>query len=345
MKIGLYTDPHLSQTSSIIVGKSGDFSGRLTNLIESFEWMNEFFKGHDCQEIFCLGDMTDKPNLTAEEITALSLCHVEDHHLIVGNHCRSDKDGRINSLSMLKHIYYEPQILDYDGFKILILPFNSTPYNLDDYGHVDLILSHNDLKGYDFGRGHVSEVGYEMEDILNHCDLFINGHLHNGAWLVQDRVINLGQVSGMNFSSCNGQWEPSVGVFDTETRKLELFENPKGYRFKKLEFKTLASLKSYLDNLPCIGRYVLQVKILGDFAGNARKLLDQCDKVAASRILTVSTKEGSRPSKNLKDEVKIDDGSVYDKLREFVKIQNPSKYSIDKLNEIINKMERKEGSD
>ena len=352
MKIGLYADPHISQTSSIIVGKSGDFSGRLTNLINSFKWMNRFFKEKGCAMVVCLGDMTDKPTLTAEEITALSCCGVENHHLLVGNHCRADKDGKINSLSIFKNIYYEPTILEVPGFyshdretvRILVLPYNSTPVDLTQFkDSVDVILSHNDIKGYDFG-GHVSEVGYEIEDILSKCKLFINGHLHNGAWLIQDRVVNLGQLSGMNFSSCGGQWEPSVGILDTDTLTLEIHENPYAYRFKKEEFSTLTKLKSYLDNLPESGEYVLQARVPDTIAQKSRKLIDQCSKVVASRVLTSQTKsKKSSPTK--RDEIKLDKSSVYDKLRGFVTSQNPSKYSIEKINEIIDQMEMKEGAD
>lgn len=350
MKIGLYADVHLSMTSSIIVGRSGEFSGRLNNIIESCKWMNHLFKDQDCNLVVCLGDLTDKTSLSAEEITALSQCGLEDHHFIVGNHCRSDKNGEINSLSLFKNTYYEPCLIEIPGgrdnevFKILILPYNSTPVDLSQFSDgVDVILSHNDIKGYDFG-GHVSEAGYEIEDILSKCKLFINGHLHNGAWLIQDRIVNLGQISGMNFSSCGGQWEPSVGILDTDTLTLEIHENPYAYRFKKEEFSTLTKLKSYLDNLPESGEYVLQARVPDTIAQKSRKLIDQCSKVVASRVLTSQTKsKKSSPTK--RDEIKLDKSSVYDKLRGFVTSQNPSKYSIEKINEIIDQMEMKEGAD
>lgn len=350
MLIGLYADPHISQTSSIIVGRSGEFSGRLNNIIESCRWMNRLFKDQDCKLVFCLGDLTDKTSLSAEEITALSQCGLEDHHFIVGNHCRSDKNGEVNSLSLFKHTYYEPQIIEIPSqreigshTRILILPYNSTPIDLDKFdGKVDIILSHNDIKGYDFG-GHVSEVGYEIETILDKCKLFINGHLHNGGWLIKDRVVNLGQLSGMNFSSCGGQWEPSVGILDTENMSLTLYENPVAYRFKKEEFTTLTSLKSYLDNLPNVGQYVLRVRVPDSIAQKARKLIEQSSKVVASRVLTIQTKK--KKSTQIKSDIKLDSSSVYDKLRKFVTKQNPAKYSQEKIFEVIDAMERKEGSE
>lgn len=345
MKIGLYADPHFASTSSIIVGKSGEFSGRLTNLIESFSWMNKFFKEEGCKMIICLGDLTDRPDLTAEEITALSRCGLENHIFLVGNHCRLDKDGKINSLSIFNKVYNEPQLLEVPGCRILLLPYNSTEVELDKFeDSVDVILSHNDIKGYDFGGGHVSDTGYTLDDILRKCKLFINGHLHNGGWLVDRRVVNLGQLSGMNFSSCGGQWEPSVGILDTDTMTLEIHENPKAYRFKKIEVPTLVKLKSYLDNLPNVGRYVLQVKVPEGIAQSARKVVEQCNKVEASRILTIQS-PSKKTSNKLHKDIKTDSTSVYDKLRAFIKSQNPTKYSQDKIYEIIDNLEKKEGAD
>ena len=350
MHIGLYTDPHISMVSSIIVGKQGnqEFSGRLQNLVDSFKWMNNLFKEHCCEKIFCLGDMTDKPNLTAEEITALSRCNVQEHNLIIGNHCRADKDGMISSLSLFKNIYYEPTVIpipkDNGGYyNIFILPYNSdirdlTPYKTPPF---DLILSHNDIKGYDFG-GHISESGYELSDILQACNLFINGHLHNGGWLVKDRIINLGVLSGVNFASCNGEWEPSVAILDTETGKLELFENPIAYKFKKLEVLTLPKLKAYLDNLPGTN-YVIQVKVPEDIAQTARKVLDQSSKVSFSRVLT--QRNTNKENQESTRDIITTTSSVYQKLREFITSKNPKEYSHDKLEEIINKIEKEEGVD
>lgn len=341
MKIGLYADPHFSQNSSMLVGRDSKYSKRLTNLIESFKWMNDLFSKQGCEEIFCLGDMTDRPDLTAEEITALSECNINNHSLIVGNHCRSDKSGQINSLSLFNKIYYEASTISLGGRTFMILPYSSTPLDLSKITPVDVILSHNDIKGYDYGN-HVSEEGYDLLDIVKISQLFINGHLHNGGWLVQDRVLNLGQLSGMNFSSCGGQWEPSVAILDTEDLSIKFYENPVALRFKKIEMKTLISLKNYLNSLnPKVGKYVLQVKVPESISQSARKLLDQYDNVVSSRILVI--KSSKKTLKRTIEDETPGQINIYDKLRNFIKTQNQSKFDPDKVNEIINNLEKKEG--
>lgn len=344
MKIGLYSDPHISAASSIVAGKQKKFSGRLDNLIESFKWMEEIFKQNDCVKVFCLGDLADKPDLTAEEITAMSQCQgIEDHIIVEGNHCRQDKDGLINSLSLLSNVYASPEVVSIDDKKILLLPYNSTVVDLGQYKDVDIILSHNDIKGYDL-NGHILTSGYEISDILDNCKIFINGHLHNGGWLIKDRVVNLGQLSGMNFSSCGGEWEPAVGILDLDTFHLEIVENPYAYRFKKVQFDTLVKLKNYLNSLPEEYQYVLQVKIPEKIATSARSLLDKASNVVASRVLTIrDTKK--QVVKTETAESFTGSQNIYDKLRGFLKTQDTKKFDPEIAEKVIVDLEKKEGAE
>lgn len=335
MLLGLYADPHFSQSSSIIVGRKGKFTGRLNNLIESFTWMNEVFKEQGVDKIICLGDMTDKPNLTAEEITALSRCNIDDHILIVGNHCRADKDGKINSLATFNNVIDTPQWIC-DG--VYALPYNSDTVNLSEISPKPrVILSHNDIKGYEI-NGYIMNTGYEISKILDSCDLFVNGHLHSGGKVVVGRIINLGQLSAMNFSSCNSEWEPSIMILDTDTLTYKLIENPKAYRFKKESFEKIPQLKSYLDNLPENHNYVLQVKVPYSLATSARKLLDQSKKIVASRVLTKKDKTITQ-TVEFKD---IEQVPIFTKLSNFIKENPPKKYNINLINEIINKISKDE---
>ncbi len=328
MKLGLYADPHFSQSSSIIVGRKNDFAGRLDNLIQSFDWMNSLFKSKKVDKIVCLGDLTNKPILTAEEITAMSKCSIEEHYLIEGNHCRSDKDGKINSLAIYPNVIDEPQWLTNDVF---CLPYNSSVFDLTTLERKPkIILSHNDIIGYDFGAGHISTVGYDIQDILDNCELYINGHLHTGGWVVKNRIINLGMLSGMNFSSCNGQWNPSVAILDTDTLDIEIIENPYAYKFRKESFNTLPKVKGYLDNL--VGdNFVLQIKVPDTIADAARKLLDKNKKVTVSRLLVTHNKS----KKSKKEQITFTENqSIYDKLKGFISNSN-TKYSKELLLEII----------
>ena len=343
-RIGLYADPHLSQSSSIIVGRQGEFTGRLDNLIKSFEWMRNLFKEQNVDMIICLGDLTDRPDLTATEITALSKCNIDDDYLIIGNHCRSDKDGNINSLSIYNNILSSPQSLieDEEGnCLVYILPYNSTCVDLSTLNHPKVILSHNDIKGY-LLNGFIFKSGYEMTDIIDNCDLFINGHLHNGQWLVKDKICNLGMLSGSNFASCNGDWNPSAGILDLDTLHLEIYENPCAYKFRKIEFDSLPKIKNYLDSLNG-EHYVIQIKVPNRLAENTRKLLNECKKIDASRVLTTIENINAKEVVD-KGSLSVSSISVYSKLREFIGNQKKSnKFNLEIVNKIIDDLETNEG--
>lgn len=337
MKLGLYADPHFSQSSSIIVGRRGEFTGRLDNLIQSFKWMNNLFRENSVDMTVCLGDLTDKSILTSEEITAMSKCEIESHHIIVGNHCRSDKDGKVNAVSNYPHVYSEPTWLTSE---VLLLPYNSSLYNLEELckeKHPKVILSHNDIRGYDFGAGHICTSGYDVTDIIKYCDLFINGHLHNGGWLIDNKIINLGTISGINFASCGGQWNPSVAIVDTDTMELTLYENPVAYKFIKKEIKTVPKIKEFLDSLTG-DNYVIQLKVPDKIADKARKFLDQSTKVEASRILTIKEEVNKTELKKI---IESDSSTIYDKLKKYISEKKPS-YDINRLNNIIDEISKKE---
>lgn len=304
--------------------------------------MGQVFKENGCSIVVCLGDMTDKSSLTSEEITAMSQFEgIREHLLLVGNHCRSDKSGKINSLNLVSDSIFEPRVETLGGRKFLFLPYNSSLVDLSLYKDIDVILSHNDIKGYDLG-GHFSIEGYELTTIVDHCKLFINGHLHNGGWLVNNRVVNLGQLSGMNFSSCGGQWEPSIGILDTETLDLEIIENPYAYRFKKETFDTLVKLRNYIKSLPDVGRYVLQVKVPSSIIDSARSILTKSEKVEAFRLLVLKSEKVKTQEVRKSQEV-FENKNIYTKLREFISTKSQTKYDSDIAKSIIDEIEKKEG--
>lgn len=317
MKIGLYTDPHFSQYSNLILSSNG-YSGRLNNLIASFKWANKIFKEKSVEMVFCLGDLTDRPTVTAEEMSALRECNLTDHYFIVGNHCRLDKDGSYNTVNMFEHVYYNPQkVSEITDSNVYVLPYNSDLIDLKELKDADVILSHNDISNYDFGE-YISKAGYEIEDILENCKLFINGHLHRGEWLVPNRIINLGSISGINFSTCEGEWNPSIGILDTTSLKIELIENPHALKFRKFKAKTLIELQTYLNGLNG-NNYVVQIKIPHEINMQARKILDNYPNIIASRVLSFT--ESIVPEKAKLDNT--EHMSIQDKLYAYILNKKP----------------------
>ena len=243
MNILLYTDVHLCARSSVIRTPGERYSMRLENIIECMAWINQLKKERNCKRCFCLGDYFDRPDLNAEELTALKEIDVEGHEFIVGNHEGLTNDLRYASShifnSMGATVYSEPTILHIEDKIFLILPYAVeadrididkflTDNNITDRENV-VILSHNDIKGIQYGA-FVSQSGYEIEDIKKNCSLCVNGHIHNGAWL-DNKLLNLGSLTGLNFSNDADKWQSVAAIYDTETGEIELINNPYAFNF------------------------------------------------------------------------------------------------------------------
>lgn len=299
-KILLYTDNHFSETSSVIRSRGQKFSTRIENQIKMLNWINELAKKEKCERIFCLGDFFDKPDLTAEEITAISTVDLSKHEIVVGNHEAISNNlvfTSVNTISNCK-IYSKPEIIEINGKKIGILPYSTEQCRQplkDIFGEIKdeffMILSHNDIFGIQYGAIE-SRQGYKIDEILENCDLFINGHIHNGNWIREGRILNLGSVTGINFSNDASIWKPVVSIFDTETLTVDLIENPYAFMFYKKDFSklnsleiTLNTIKKFIESLNQTQQNILSIKISNLFVSEVQKLLENYDWIYYKRIL------------------------------------------------------------
>lgn len=264
MKLLLYSDVHWSETSSIIKGR-GDgckYSVRLENLIKSVNWAESIGVENHCDAVVCLGDFFDKPNLSAEEITALKEIVWGDlpHYFIVGNHDSNIGDLSFASTFVFKgnnfEIIREPSILENfnitSNTDVIMLPYitEDNRKSLSEYVALSktpmsnkIVLSHNDIAGINYGKI-VSQVGFQVKDILDNCELFINGHLHNSGFVDgQERILNLGNLSGQNFSENAFIHRHYCAILDTDTCLLKYFENPFAFNFYKLAVDIMTDLR------------------------------------------------------------------------------------------------------
>lgn len=96
-----------------------------------------------------------------------------------------------------------------------------------------IILSHNDIAGIQLGK-FISKSGFDIKDIEDNCDRFINGHLHNGGRL-SNKVFNIGNIIGQNFSEDATIYDHCAFIVDTKSLTIEAFENPHAFNFYKFD--------------------------------------------------------------------------------------------------------------
>lgn len=297
MKLMVYADPHWSVTSSIVRSRQDKYSTRLHNLINSIQWVEDLACSRGCDAVVCLGDFFDQPGVDAESISALgeigwSTC---PHYFITGNHEMGRNDLEFSSSRMFELMPNSTVVKDVCEIptfrwdtKIVCLPYilekDRKPLKsyLSDVNGIDecenvIILSHNDIKDIQMGM-FKSTTGFTLEEIKDNCNLFINGHLHNGCE-VAPGVINLGNLTGQNFSEDATKYSHCAMILDTVEHSVQYIENPHAFNFYKIEYcgndEVLSNLKS---------NAVVSITTTDTYESKVREILKSLENVVESRV-------------------------------------------------------------
>jgi DNA repair exonuclease SbcCD nuclease subunit len=272
-------------------------------------WLEQLAEEQQCDYVINLGDFFDKPDLTSETITACKEIKWSSkmHYSIVGNHDASTSSLLFNSVNSflgdVHSIITEPQLISLDDCFICFLPYivecDRKPLSqyfekLDelDKAKPRIILSHNDISGIQLGPI-VSKTGFSIEEIEANCDLFINGHLHNGQ-KISPKVINLGNLTGKDFGEDATKYSHNAAILDTETLELTFIENPYAYNFYKVQINNEADL-ALLGSLKT--RAVVSIKCDSSLIDKVKqKLEDLNEHIIESRLIIVKTYNESESS-------------------------------------------------
>ena len=252
-KLLLFTDNHFCSTSSILRQMGERYTLRLQNQLDTINWLTKTATENGCSELFCLGDFFDSNTLTAQEISCLSEVDFKEFpvHFIVGNHEMGNATldyTSVHSFLMNKNctVYNKPAIIGVDNTLIYILPYQLEIYRLKNimeyFPKIDIpqnikykiLFTHNDISGINMGN-FISKEGFSKEDLSNNFDLVINGHIHNQNWVTKN-ILNLGNITGQNFSEDATKYKHQCMILDCETLQYELITNPYAINFSKLDF-------------------------------------------------------------------------------------------------------------
>lgn len=301
MRILLFGDAHCSKRSSIINKFGTRYPVRLENQIQTFNWIKEQALENKCNMVIGLGDLFDSSQLSDVEITAAKELPFADlpTYLIVGNHEASSQDLTFSSTKVLedtgRKIISEPFSFYADNTEICLLPYitESERKPIADYfpnktlHNKRIILSHNDIRGISYGPV-LSATGFDIADIEANCDLYINAHIHNGQQIT-NKIYNIGNVTGQNFSEDAFKYSHNIIILDTETLQLTFIENPYAYNFYKIQVDTEQDL-SLLDTLK--PNAVVSVKCDSKLIEKVKQRITELkDIILESRIILVKTFE------------------------------------------------------
>ena len=294
MKILLFTDLHMCPRASIINKWGTKYPSRLENCIESVNWLERKAEELGCDYIINLGDFFDRPDLTSETITACNEIKWADimHYHLVGNHDASNSSLTFNSVNCLAdfshEVITEPAVLPLVDCDICFLPYvtecDRKPL-AEYFSNLDLnsrrvILSHNDISGVQLGPV-MSKTGFSVEEIEANCDLWINGHLHNGQ-AITPKIINLGNFTGKDFGENALQHSHNIAILDTKDLSLTYVENPHAYNFYKLQIDSESDIYC-LNQLK--NNAVLSIKCEQSLVEAVKQKISTLSNVVESRLI------------------------------------------------------------
>lgn len=306
MKIFIVGDVHWSEYSSILRKQGEVYSQRLENLIQTINWCESTCAERDCGRIVYLGDFFDKPTLNDREISALREIRWNasvPHDIIVGNHESSVNGLQFSSTKILEsgvcRVHSNAAVEHGDGYDILWLPYMTEDGRrpLADYaaggfapGSKRIVFSHNDLKGINFG--HIeSKVGFTIDEIEENSDLFVNGHLHNGAWVTK-KILNLGNITGQNFSEDAYRYKHHAAILDTESLSVEFIENPYAFNFAQICVSSEGDIeKLCVKKANMVVNFKCPDRLIPNLKGKIKSM-----SLAESRITAVKEQSGSAHS-------------------------------------------------
>lgn len=284
MKIMIYGDVHWCESSSIVRGMGVKYSQRLENLIRSVSWVEKTAAENHCELIIMLGDFFDKSVLTAQEISALNDIEWSDIKkiFITGNHEIGRADRTFSTIDLFESFPNSEVISQAVEMIIADKRCQFIPYYLEKdrpnlEGTYDYVFSHNDIKGLQLGQ-FISKEGFDINEIEKSCKYFFNGHIHNGMF-VGKNIVNIGNLSGQNFSEDALAYSHNVCILDTITDDIKFFENPYAYNFYKL------GLVNNINELDVLKNNAVVTMTVNAENTNLKQFIENDPRIVFKRIL------------------------------------------------------------
>ena len=353
MKIGFALDIHFDERRSIVRRFGTVSTVSLENGINSVHEFEDVCEREHVDYIVFGGDTFNRSELTAAEITAVQKIEWSKipHIFLVGNH-----EAMLNDLSTSStHIFSsipnfkivsKPEVMKIGNCNLMFLPYcleaerkpiRETFTDYDKLTGNKLIVSHNDIKGLQYGAFE-SNTGYSIEDIESSCDLFLNGHLHNGCKICKNGY-NVGNLTGQNFSEDAFKYPHMFCIVDTETLNIQWFENSQALNFYKLdEIDSVDKFNSYFSKMK--NNIVMTVKAYENVVSELREYIELTpqvkNKIVEYRIISIPNKDINTNALN--ERLESNELNSINHLEQFVTYVKDnlelSDIIIDELNEV-----------
>lgn len=364
MKIFMYSDVHISKTSSILPLTSSNqkYTYRQNMIIETGKYLAEIIDKEKPNIIINLGDTFDQHTVTSYDIDVASeffkcFRYINIPHIVlVGNHEMINYDyNAIKILSNIDNITVitEPCSIDLDfissfnpdsaitsqsakremqSANIALMPYMEYKDILN-FPDGDFLFSHIDIMGMQIRGDFELPDGVSKEQLAKY-KLVFNGHIHKPSF--KNNVVNVGSITTHSFADDN-ESVPQCYIFDTDTLDLKTFKPKICPLFRKFEMQNEMDLVRYLNYLDKDYKYVLQITCPFELKENVKDLLKSAEFVIASKLNVKVAKEQKQDTTNVEIQANIDIKKSFGEFLDTVdELKYPKELYQDILKEVAN---------
>lgn len=355
MKIFIYSDLHISRTSSIMpIGNDDKYTYRQKMIIETGKYLVDIIDKEQPDLIINLGDTFDQHTVTSYDIDVaseffkcfrmLSIPHL----VLVGNHEMINQEfNAIKILSNINNITVisEPCTINTnlitgirhpdadlsntpkdENIKLAFLPYCNHKDILE-FPEGDFLFSHQDIQGSIIRGSFALPDGIDPNLLKDKYKLVFNGHIHKSS--ISGNVINVGSISTHSFSD-DEEAAPQCYIFDTNTLDLKTFKPAICPLFRKMEIKDLSDLKSQIEHLNKSYKYILHITCPFEFKDEIKQLLEEFSDLIIANRLTVKVNKEEKLENNeeslLNLQSNIDIKQSFKDFLDITELKLPRKY-------------------
>lgn len=318
MRIFMYSDLHISRTSSImpLTSSINKYTYRQNMILELGKYLENIIDEQKPDLIINLGDTFDNHTITSYDIDIASkffecfrMLNIP-HIVLVGNHEMINQD--FNAIEILNNInnitvISEPSTVNTDiilsaklslqqpNVKLAFLPYCDYRDILE-FPEGDFLFSHQDIQGSCIRGDFKLPNGINQND-LSKYKLVFNGHIHKSS--IMKNIINVGSISTHSFSD-DQENVPKCYIFDTNTLDLTTYKPTCCPLFRKVEIKkNISELYAFMDQLDKNYKYILHIICPFELKDEIKSYIEQNEFVINSRISIIgSIKEVKEENKN-----------------------------------------------
>jgi len=261
--IGIYSDVHISRSSSILplyLNETDIYTTRLQMCSDSINFANNLFKEKNVNLIVNCGDTFNSHTVTADELsTYVNTVKNKPKGLVeeltlVGNHDKFNNTFDSMCISSIPAIssYYYYELYDYDCYLIGYYDTQEFYKVIEEMLEKEpkrhkksILFMHGDINGsYLSGIKRIEgQIGKEY--LLDNFDIIFNGHIHCNEVLYDKdnkKIINIGSLTSHSFADSNYHIGACY-IFDTDKLLLQQYVNPCQIMFRTIQINNISDIK------------------------------------------------------------------------------------------------------